>query len=303
MVAATDTDGQQAEFSSDEEALVEELYAKASAEGEIRKVLLDSLSTIPPTLILKLRQPRDHASHAIRIISNEMSRLLDAQLEEAKTTLQQLLDAGELRKLDSLIGKAASAGKLDAAFFNVLSVNLQNAASGVSRHMDSTSTEGSSAASRLQILQHVYTRCQEEVEKSIPPGLALLNKLIRQQQESIRNNLYEYYLTPQSNKIRTPDGQELELKGQAPPLVSLDEFISALSKTVLQIRTAEKAGATDRASSASMVEACRQIAKEARLVIANSFGPDSVELDTFQNGLQPVFRPASTDSPYITGES
>ena len=293
------------DFSSEEKSLVEKLYDKLQTTTDVNEVLLEDLPSLPPALILKLRQPVEHANEAISFVSTKMASFLDSQLQEAKLTLQELLDAGEIRKLDSLIGKAARSGKLNAAFFNVLSVNLQDATASVSLKEDGTPEDGDGdgSANRMNILQHVYTRCQEEVEKSIPPGLALLNKLIRQPQASIRKNLYEYYLTPQSNQITTPDGKQLELKGESPPLVSLDEFISAIAQTVRQIRTAERAGASDRVSSAAMVESCRQIAKEARIVIAERYGVESDEIASFQSGLQPVFRPSSADSPYITGET
>lgn len=309
--ATEDLGGFALEFTADELALVDKIYSKVLAEGDFVQVLQESLPSLPSSLVVKLRDPTttDHSNEAVRIIANSLSQLLAEQLEQAKLTLKQLLDAGEIRKLDSLIGKAVSSGKLNGAFFSVLSANLKDAAPAVQGNLNplngqllpNDDDDASATATRFQILQHIYTRCQEEVEKSIPPGLALLNKLIRQQQESIRNNLYEYYLTPQSNTIKTLDGKEIDLKGQAPPLISLDEFVSAISTTVLQIRTAEHAGASDRASSAGMVEICRQIAKEARVVIAKNFGTDSLELKSFQDGLQPVFRPTSTDSPFIKG--
>jgi hypothetical protein len=52
-----------------------------------------------------------------------------------------------------------------------------------------------------------------------------------------------------------------------------------------------------------MVESCRQIAKEARIVVGNSFGRDSEEMRLFEEGLQPVFRPSSPASPYIKGQN
>jgi hypothetical protein len=61
-----------------------------------------------------------------------------------------------------------------------------------------------------QILKHIYTRCQEEVEKMIPPGMALLSKLLRTEQYTIRANLYRLYVTPRvSMTIETPDGKPL----------------------------------------------------------------------------------------------
>ena len=284
------------EFSTEEQSLIESLHEKF-ADGAPRNVLMETLPTLSPALIYRLRQATDDANPAIKKVATELNELLDEQLKTARNTLQDLLNAGEIRKLDSIIGKAQREGRLDTAFFNVLTVNLQDAAKN-----DTGPTE-EGAASRLQILQHIYTRCQEEVEKSIPPGLALLNKLLRTPQDSIRSNLYEHYLTPQKTKITSPDGKEIELASSGAPLVPMQDFIDAVAQTVKQIRTVETVGATDKVSAANMVESCRTIAKEARVVIGDKFGVESDELRTFEEGLLPVFRPSSAESPYITGEA
>jgi len=316
-------------FTDDEIEFIEDLYARGTqrrrgtTEGEnnddssglLERTLLEALPTMHPKLVLKLRRAgasnnddiAGDVTEAIREVSSQLNKLLESRLEEATQTLKALLDAGEIRKLDSLIGKAGREGKLDVAFFNVLTVNIQDAArseatmapaGGESLNADG---EGSAAASRYQILQHVYTRCQEEVEKNLPPGTALLNKLLRTEQPGIRSNLYKHYLTPQPNVITAPDGKEVDL-GTKPVLVALPEFIDAMAKAVEQIRTVEKSGGTDRESAALMVESCRQIAKEARITIGESYGRDSKELSTLEEGLQPVFRPTSAKSPYIQGQ-
>lgn len=53
----------------------------------------------------------------------------------------------------------------------------------------------------------------------------------------------------------------------------------------------EKVGGTDRQTGASLVESCRQMAMEARLVVGELYGVDSEELAQFETGLTPVFRP------------
>jgi hypothetical protein len=142
-------------------------------------------------------------------------------------------------------------------------------------------------ANRFSILKHIYTRCQEEVEKTIPPGVALLNKVMRTEVNSIRQNQLNHYLCLQPTTIKTPDGKELELKGtgREKVLVPHAEFIEALADAVKQI----------------MVESCRKIAIEARVVIGEHYGVESEELRDFESGLQPVFRPSSPESPYIKG--
>lgn len=283
------------DFTFDEQKFVENIIAKASESEDLSDVLLEALPTISPSLLVKLRQSETSENKAIREISIKLNSLLDDQLSQAKATLRDLLNAGEINKLDNLIGKASKQGRLDVAFFNVLTANMKDAA------QNGTGSKGDGVASRLQILQHIYTRCQEEVEKTLPAEVALLNKLLRTEQESIRFNLYNHYLTPQPSTIKTPDGKEVELKGPTKVLVPLEDFVAAIAKAVEQIRTVENAGATDRASAAMMVESCRQVAKEARLVIADCYGDDAKELKEFQEGLQPVFRPDSPESPYIKG--
>jgi hypothetical protein len=298
-------------LSTDELKIVEDLFAKCKekADGEpkaetLMEAVFEALPTMPPKLIVKLRQSETNENASVREVARSLNALLKERLEVAKETLMGLLNAGEVRKLDGLIGKAAREGRLDAAFFNVLTVNLQDAiveAQQIPAEVHE-STEG--AATRAQILQHIYTRCQEEVEKTIPPGIALLNKLLRTQQESIRANLYSHYLTPQSDVIETPDGKKVELKNAGPNiLVPLDDFIKAIDTAVVQVRTVENAGGTDRDAAASMVEACRQISKEARIIIGKHYGLASEELEAFEKGLQPVFRPTSRDSPYIQGQT
>jgi len=297
------------EFTNDEVALIENLHSSMENDDETDETALSkALSTWPPKLIVKLRQSANHESDAIQSVARRLNELLDKQLQEGAETLKQLLDAGEIRKLDALIGKAGREGKLNLPFFNVLTLNLQDAAASAAAEGQappdaSSPFEEGVSASRLQILQHIYTRCQEEVEKSYPPGTALLNKLLRTEQAAIRQNLYSHYLTPQPNVIKSPDGKEIELQGTQPILVSIEDFVTAIGSAVQQVRTVEQAGGTDRASAADMVEACRQVAKEARIVIGESFGVESDELRQFQEGLQPVFRPSSSDSPYIRGES
>eukprot|EP00980_Cylindrotheca_fusiformis_P025311 scaffold13478_cov132-Cylindrotheca_fusiformis.AAC.4 len=285
---------------SDEEwKVVSGLYEKASGDGKaLGQIVLEALPSINPTLIMKLRGAVKDTREEYVAVKNALNSVLDARLAGARDVLFEFLNAGEIRKLDSLIGKAARDGKLDVAFFQVLNMNLQDA----SQEQPDEAESDENTANRFQILQHIYTRCQEEVEKTIPAGVALLNKLLRTESSSIRSNQLNHYLCPQSNIIKTPDGKELKLEGKEKILVSHEDFIEAIGNAVKQIRTVEKAGGANKEMAASMVESCRQVAKEARMVIAEKFGKESQELQDFEAGLMPVFRPSSSDSPYIQGQ-
>jgi hypothetical protein len=238
-----------------------------------------------------------------------LQNVLDGRLRGGRELLAELLNSGEIRKLDSLIGKSAKEGKLDMSFFSVLSMNMRDAKmndpnGNVSLSPTLAQGEGQEevsdeegkptvGANRLQILQHIYTRCQEELEKNVAPGMGLLNKVLRTEISSIRTNQLEHYLGPQKTTITSPDGKTIDLGGTGKPLVSHTEFTEALSNAVTQIRTLEAAGGTDRLSAVNLVESIRQIAMEARVVLVESFGEGSDVVNEFQRDLQPVFRPGS----------
>ena len=301
FVSGTRADQADTQISEDEFDVISSLYEKfKTGDVSLDQVVLEALPTISPQLIMKLRGAVQDERQEFKAVSNALSAILDARLSQARDVLAALLGAGEVRKLDSLIGKAGREGKLDVAFFQVLNMNLQDAAADPDPISDPDSNEP--AASRFQILQHIYTRCQEEIEKTIPPGVSLLNKLLRTEQPSIRSNQLNHYLCPQKSVITTPDGKELILEGRDKILVSHQEFVDAISNAVKQIRTIEKAGGADREMAANMVESCRQVAKEARRVIGEHFGRDSNQLQAYEESLQPIFRPESANSPYIQGE-
>ena len=294
--ASANNNAEAAEFTPEEISFLDETFATSLHDAKaLTQSLVEQLPTMPASLILKLKQAQGDAHETVRAVATALNAVMDAQLEEARDLLKDLLEAGEIRKMDALIGKAARGGQLDAAFFTVLQMNLQAAT-------QEAIVEDNAEASRVQILQHVYTRCQEEVEKNIPPGIALLNKLLRTEVDSIRANQLKHYLCPQPNVITSPDGQEIELKGGERVLVEPALLVDAIGKAVKQIRTVEQAGGTDRAQAAGMVESCRQVAKEARMVLGEQYGQESEEVLAFEDGLQPVFRPESPESPYIKGE-
>jgi len=286
------------DLSDDEWSVVKDLVKRANDDTAVLEELVaQALPTMHPSFIMKLRtaeQLDDTVEQELSSVAQALRSVLDSRLAGGRQVLAELLSAGEIRKLDAAIGKFARQGQLDMAFFTVLNMNMQDAMAGESNSEDD--------ASRTQILQHIYTRCQEEVEKTVPGGVALLNKLLRTEIESIRSNQLEHYLCPQPNVITTPDGKEIELKGEKPVLVPPTEFMEALAGAVKQIRTVEKAGGTDRESAANLVESCRQVASEARIAIAKNYGVESEELKKFEDGLMPVFRPESPDSPYIQGQ-
>ena len=283
-----------------------------------------NLESMPPRLVVALQMAvekgewkeedgedgdNDGFEEQMIEMGGALQNVLDVRLKGGRELLAELLNSGEIRKLDSLIGKSAKEGKLDMSFFSVLSMNMRDAkmnndSGDVSLTPTLAQGEGQAevseeegqptvGANRLQILQHIYTRCQEELEKTVAPGMGLLNKVLRTEISSIRTNQLEHYLGPQKTTITSPDGKSIDLGGTGKPLVSHTEFVEALSNSVTQIRTLEAAGGTDRLSAVNLVENIRQVAMEARVVLVESFGEGSDVVNEFQIDLQPVFRPGS----------
>lgn len=285
-------------------------------EASLSTFLMSKLSQMPANTILVLRNAADgefpnditdDQKKDLETVGKALVDIMDSQLKSGRDLLETLLGCGEIRKLDGAIAKALKENKLDMAFFTVLNMNLRDATieaqeigASIKPSEDGEIGSGENPG-RLQILQHIYTRCQEEVEKTVSPGVGLLNKILRTEQTSIRANQLRHYLCPQAPKtIKSPDGKEVELGG-SDALVPPSELISALQNAVKQIRTVEKSGGADKAAAAGLVESCRQVAIEARLAIGESYGTDSEELKEFEIGLQPVFRPDSPESEYIQG--
>jgi hypothetical protein len=303
---------------SDEEIKVISSIAQTDEQAR-QNLLLSKLPQMPANTILTLRNAaeqhfnpsqqnltQEQRQH-MQVVGSTLVDIMDTQLQQGRDLLKTFLQCGEIRKLDGAIGRALKENKLDMAFFTVLSMNLKDAALETQANGESLKSqkEGEFGSGenpgRLQILQHIYTRCQEEVEKSVAPGVGLLNKLLRTEQASIRANQLRYYLCPQAPKtIASPDGKEVQLPGTN-ALVKPSEFIEALQNAVRQIRTVEQSGGTSREAAAGLVESCRQVAIESRLAIGEGYGVDSDELKEFELALQPVFRPESADSEYIKG--
>jgi hypothetical protein len=117
-------------FTQEEQSILDDLCAKAGDDAShLQEALKAALPTLSASLIVKLRQSTSHSNAKAQNVANQLDKMLQDKLLQSRNILQELLNAGEIRKLDSLIGKHAKAGNLDASFFNVLTVNLRDAMS------------------------------------------------------------------------------------------------------------------------------------------------------------------------------
>lgn len=191
------------------------------------------------------------------------------RFERARDQLSTLLDAGEINKLDAQLAGLVRRDELDAGFLYVLYKNLEDA--------NDADDEG-----KVRMLTHILTRTEEELEKKTEPALGLLHKLTRTDDANIRGNILRNALVPQSS-VRLPDGKEVPLDppapAQVPPLAFATAVEGALDK-VLQLPL-------DREVISSTVEEIRVVAKEARVVVEQSYDADT--LDEFTTALTPAF--------------
>lgn len=147
--------------------------------------LMSKLSQMPTNTILTLRLAAEgeftsqdvtvteEQKKDMETVGRALVDIMDTQLEAGRDLLKSFLECGEIRKLDGAIARGIKGDKLDMAFFTVLSMNLKDATLEAQEGGEATapSAEGEMGSGenpgRLQILQHIYTRCQEEVEKTI----------------------------------------------------------------------------------------------------------------------------------------
>ena len=173
--------------------LVEKLVGLSSIdEGDLADAVVKTLraesansNRLTPSALSKLQSEAPRVFDAIRSIQ-------EASLSRGAEVLRTLLASGEVKVLDGNIAKAAREGQLDEGFFSVMNLNLEEArkeeesTAGAATAEDGAPTDGASAGTaqvttRYQILLHIFTRCQEELEKLISqetPASALLVKLL-----------------------------------------------------------------------------------------------------------------------------
>ena len=189
--------------------------------------------------------------------------------QRARDQLQLLLDAGEINKLDAKLTNLIKNDQLDSGFLYVLIKNIQDA-----------QRDNEEATARL--LQHIHTRTEEELEKRTAPPLALLHKLTRTDDLALRGRILRHYLVPNTS-VKSPDGRTIDLGSGSPAIVTPSAFSEVVIQTIDQVLALPM----DRDQTESTLEQLRQVAKEARVVVSESYS--AAELQGFSESLAPAF--------------
>jgi len=242
---------------------------------------------------LAARTAKEEEEGAWAAVLKAVERETQRRMGEAKERLEELLEAGEINALDKQIVKLVKEGAIDAAFLNVLNQNMEDARRNM-QQAPSLSPETGSSSSRgealFNILNHVSTRVQEELEKRTEPAVALLHKLMRTDDSDLRGRILKHYLTPQ-REILLPDTTTLPLAVPKPSRVAPMKFASAVLHVVQTLRALDVNGDTV----VDTVEQVRSVAKEARLVLleddlCGKGDPSSPVVAEFTDALTPAFQ-------------
>jgi len=219
---------------------------------------------------MKALMERAQSEEPWKRVLEACNKVYDGKMKQGQHRLEDLLGAGEIRKLDEKLVKMVNKGETYAGFILVLNQNIAAA-------------QAENDETKLNILTHISTRMQEELEKRTKPGAGILHKLMRTDDKPLRGRILEHYLTPQTS-IGLPDGKTIKLEKPNPAMVEPMQFSEAVTELVGQLRGMDVDGNMIR----GMIEDVRQVSIEARAVIMAAY-PDSV-VDEFSEALTPTFQ-------------
>jgi hypothetical protein len=259
------------------------ILANAKTSGSMAAAVDSWLEGLDDTFIPELgariadTEPSSAELPRMNDLMTELQGRSQQRFERARDQLQTLLTAGEINRMDSQLAGLVRRGEIDAGFLYVLLRNLEDA----QRDND----EGG-----VRLLTHIHTRTQELLEGRAEPALALLHKLTRLDQASIRLNLLRHNLVPQTS-APLPGGGVLPLATPAPATVSPLALAAAIEGALDKIC----ALTVDPAAKLATVEEIKTVAKEARAVVEEAY--DAKVLDAFSDSLQPAFMRAMSRIP------
>jgi len=178
----------------------------------------------------------------------------------ARDNLEMVLDGEDLLAMDKRLVQLARRGGVDVPFLLCVSSNAAEAEAG---------------SDRKNVLEHLYTRAQEELEKQADPAAAVLHRLHRQPDAAIRDNIYREFLAPRAELVGPggADAKRVPLAVPLPPVISHAAFSKAIDDAVAALRTLDADGDLVREN----IEQCRAIAIEARAVLVETAPPEDVE--------------------------
>mmetsp|Transcript_26256 Transcript_26256/g.55758 ORF Transcript_26256/g.55758 Transcript_26256/m.55758 type:complete len:406 (+) Transcript_26256:73-1290(+) len=209
-----------------------------------------------------------------KVVANAIQAALDKRMASAKDTLAELLEHNQ-GDVGVDIRKCLKTMENPLPLLMVLQLNIQQSISD-------------GEEDKMRALSHIYTVINEELEKKVSRVRGLLNKLMRMDDESIRDRLLRHHLKPLevAAPVDTDDLQPSLMAALVPP----GRFAGAIAQMVGDIdRQMLAMVGNDDETRYEILDRVRTIAKEARAVIFDIYG--EAEMKSFSEELLPAFRP------------
>ncbi|CAE8672159.1 unnamed protein product, partial [Polarella glacialis] len=175
-----------AEEAEEDGKLLSELLELGSDGGPaLESSVEEHFANISPEDLSELHrkaQVEGQEGSAARAVAEAIQASVQKRMVAAKEVIQELLytKAGDV---NLLIRKTLKAQDSPLPILMVLQANMADA-----------QAEGDTG--KTQVLMHIHTVMNEELEKKVPRVKSLLSKLLRIEDVSIRNNLLRHHLTP-----------------------------------------------------------------------------------------------------------
>jgi len=258
--------------------LGELLELAATNQGEALAARVDAdFGSISPEdlseLQMMIAKGGSEAEHAQAVAAGVQSAL-DQRMTSAKDAIEDLI-ANSQGDVNLGIRKCLKKQDSPLPLLIVLQLNVEQA-----------KTDGEE--DKLRALLHINTVINEELEKKVSRVRGLVNKLLRMDDASIRENLLRHHLTPVQVAAPPDDDLDIGEPQLTAALVPPGRLASTISQLVGDIdRQLRVAVGEDDEGRFDMLERIRIIAKEARLIIGDIYGEG--EMNAFGADLTPAF--------------
>eukprot|EP00931_Biecheleriopsis_adriatica_P111315 TRINITY_DN8567_c0_g1_i1.p1 TRINITY_DN8567_c0_g1~~TRINITY_DN8567_c0_g1_i1.p1 ORF type:complete len:369 (+),score=85.27 TRINITY_DN8567_c0_g1_i1:25-1131(+) len=260
------------------ESLLPELLSLAAGDSAALEARIEEeFARISPEDLSELHMKAGNADsddhEAARAVGAALQKSLHSRLGAATEVLTDLIENSQ-GDVNQRVRKTLKSIESPLPVLMVLQLNIAQA-------------QQKGDAEYLKVLMHLNTVISEELEKKLSRVRGLLNKLLRIEDEGIRNNILRHHLEP----MEVPGAPDLDGDGGDKLMAALvppSRLAPAISQLVRDVDRQMVAvlGPDDDARYETM-ERIRQVAKQARLVIGEVYGEG--EMNTFGADLTPAF--------------
>lgn len=245
---------------------------EAFVDANMARITPEDLSALQSELERDPMGPYADVSAAIQVS-------VEARMASAKEALENLINNNS-GDVNAQIKKTLRGMETPLPLLMVLQMNIEQCRS--------TGEED-----KLRAMLHINTVVNEELEKKVSRVRGMINRLLRLEDPGVRGNILRHHLAPMP-VVGAPDlddfgDGEVDSSPQlTAALVPPPRLASAISEVCGEIdRQMRAAGPEANDALFDTLERIRTVAKEARLVVGELYGP--AEMGSFGADLTPAF--------------